>query len=94
MTAQQTAENLVARQVMTSGQKIEVPNSSVFIQCLFKQLNQNQAETWGADKLFSALKDEVIKKSSLVPQFGKLHHTGDEGGDFLLRQKMALSQKN
>jgi Caspase domain/WG containing repeat len=94
MTDQQTSENLVARQVMTSGQKIEVPNSSVFIQYLFEQLTHNQADTWGADKLFGALKDAVIKKSQLVPQFGKLHHTGDDGGDFLLRQKIAVSQKN
>jgi Caspase domain/WG containing repeat len=81
-------EKLKSRHAMSSGQKIEVPNASVFIEHLFKNLLNNPDAVLSADDLFTRLKPLVMRESQLVPQFGKLHYTGDEGGDFLFRKKI------
>jgi hypothetical protein len=85
------SENLKSREVMTSGQAVEVPNASLFIKHLFDALLQNTETLLPADKLFYALKPHVLndfdnQNRKLVPQFGKLHYTGHAGGDFVFRR--------
>jgi Caspase domain/WG containing repeat len=84
-----TAETLVSRQVMTSGQKIPVPNASVFINYLFKNLLENKDNLLRANTLFNRFNEQVSKEENqLVPQFGRLGNSGHDGGDFVFRKKI------
>ena len=78
---------LKSRKAMTSGTLTEVPDKSVFVEYLFKRLKENNSKYISSEQLFSDLRIAVINNSSNVPQFGTIHNTGDEGGDFILIHK-------
>jgi WG containing repeat/Caspase domain len=82
----ETSESLKAREVMSSGQRVEVPNASDFIQTLLEQLRSNKDTKLAARTLFERIKAPVMQKG-LVPQHGVLPNAGSDGGDFIFRKK-------
>lgn len=87
-TEKDPAEQLKSRRVMSSGHRIEVPNTSIFIQYLFENLRNNSLPKLSAGTLFHLLEAPVMEKSQLVPQFGFMPQAGHEGGDFIFRKKI------
>lgn len=75
--------NMISRAAMTSGVKEPVPDRSIFLKYLVKKLVENQQELMLANALFSSLQQAVISNSQTIPQFGAIHNTGHEGGEFL-----------
>ncbi|MEP5612691.1 MAG: caspase family protein, partial [Cyclobacteriaceae bacterium] len=76
---------LPSRKAMTSGTLKTVPDKSVFIEYLIKNLKTNAAPLISADQLFRNFKIAVINNSpnGQVPQYGPITQAGDEGGDFV-----------
>ena len=68
---------------MTSGSLSEVPDQSVFSELLVAELQNNTLHRLTASQLFESFKPEAVSRSSIIPQFGTLKNTGDEGGDFV-----------
>ncbi|MEP1032026.1 caspase family protein [Ekhidna sp.] len=80
---------LPSRKAMTSGTLKTVPDESVFIEYLLKNLVNNQAPLLSADQLFRHFKTAVINNSpnGQVPQYGPITQAGDEGGDFIFLKR-------
>jgi len=78
-----------SRKAMTSGTLNVVPDESVFVRYLIKALRENRAPFLTSRKLFDTIREPVINNSPLsqVPQFGVVHNTGDEGGEFIFVHK-------
>ena len=74
---------LPSRKAMTSGALTEVPDRSAFIQYLIKRLESNTDKYLTSEQLFSSMRMAVINNSDVVPQYGTIQKTGDEGGDFI-----------
>jgi hypothetical protein len=76
--------NLPSRKAMTSGTyQEEVPDESAFIRYMLDRLLNNTDKFLSSEQLFSNFKMAVINNSNIVPQFGVIQDTGDEGGDFI-----------
>ncbi len=80
---------LPSRKAMTSGALKTVPDKSVFIQYLNKNLRNNQHPLLSAEQLFQSFKVAVINNSpnGQVPQYGPIGQAGDEGGDFIFLRR-------
>jgi len=80
---------LPSRKAMTSGTLKTVPDKSVFIEYLIKNLKTNSAPLLSADQLFRTFKIAVINNSpnGQVPQYGPITQAGDEGGDFIFMKR-------
>ncbi|NJN42560.1 MAG: caspase family protein [Flammeovirgaceae bacterium] len=80
---------LPSRKAMTSGALKTVPDKSVFIEYLTKNLIQNQSPLLSAEELFRTFKVAVINNSpnGQVPQYGPIGQVGDEGGDFIFLKR-------
>ncbi|GAB4235155.1 MAG: hypothetical protein Tsb0034_09170 [Ekhidna sp.] len=80
---------LPSRKAMTSGTLKTVPDESVFIEYLLKNLVNNQESLLSADQLFRTFKPAVINNSpnGQVPQYGPITQAGDEGGDFIFLKR-------
>lgn len=74
---------LPSKKAMTSGTLKEVPDESVFLHYLTKNLQENQEKFLPAEKLFFSFKPAVLNNSENIPQFGVIKNAGDEGGDFI-----------
>ena len=72
---------------MTSGTLTEVPDRSVFLEYLVKQLEENTNPFVPADQLFSNFRISVINNSPNTPQYGVIFEAGDEGGEFIFARK-------
>lgn len=83
---------LPSRKAMTSGTLTEVPDESVFLHYLTDRLSKNKGAWISAERLFNAIEEPVINNSPIasMPQYGTIHDTGDEGGDFIFLRKGAL----
>jgi hypothetical protein len=81
--------DLPSRKAMTSGTMKEVPDKSVFVECLVKKLEQNAKAYLFSEQLFTSSKIAVINNSSngQVQQFGEVKEPGDEGGYFIFIRK-------
>jgi hypothetical protein len=75
--------DLKSRKAMTSGTLTEVPDQSAFLKYLIERLKSNNEKYISSEQLFSSFRIAVINNSSVVPQFGVIQDTGDEGGDFI-----------
>ncbi len=77
--------NLTSRKAITSGTLTTVPDESVFIEYLIKQLKQNSSKLLSAEELYRSFRIAVINNSvnGQVPQYGAIGQVGDEGGDFI-----------
>jgi len=79
---------LPSRKAMTSGAlKEEVPDKSVFVKYLIRELKNNQEKYLPSEELFSNFKSAVLNNSPNVPQYGTIQNVGDEGGDFIFIRK-------
>ena len=76
-----------SRKAMTSGTLKEVPDQSVFVRFLMKNLANNKEEFMPSEQLFYTLKPAVLNNSDNIPQFGEVKNAGDEGGDFIFIRK-------
>jgi hypothetical protein len=79
--------NMPSRKVMTSGTLTEVPDESVFMKYLIRQLDDNKDPYLTSEQLFSKIRMAVLNNSQSIPQFGTIQDTGDEGGDFIFIRK-------
>lgn len=81
---------LPSRKAMTSGTLKTVPDKSVFMEYLLKNLIQNDAPLLSAHQLFTEFKTAVINNSpnGQVPQYGPISQAGDEGGDFIFLKRI------
>jgi hypothetical protein len=89
---QQTCAVLEAtpsRFAMTSGAKTVVPDNSVFMTYLLKQLLENRQTCISAEQVYMNIKNPIILNSpnQQIPQFGNIHATGSEGGGFIFKLK-------
>lgn len=77
--------NTKSRVAITSGTLTEVSDNSVFLEYLVRELKKNEAKYLSAEQLFSKFKIAVMNNSitEQIPQYGKVHNAGDEGGDFI-----------
>ena len=80
---------LTSRKAMTSGALKTVPDNSVFITYLIKNLINNSQPLLSAEELFRTFKIAVINNSpnGQVPQYGAIGQVGDEGGDFIFLKR-------
>lgn len=76
-----------SRKAMTSGSLTEVPDESAFLKFLVQRLEDNTLDYLSAEELFSSFKTAVMNSSPVVPQYGDIKGTGDEGGDFIFVKK-------
>jgi hypothetical protein len=72
-----------SRKAMTSGTLNEVPDESMFLKYLVKNLKENQDEYLSSDELFSRFRNAVTNNSPTTPQYGVIQDAGDEGGEFI-----------
>ncbi|RJE73102.1 MULTISPECIES: caspase family protein [Reichenbachiella] len=79
---------LPSRKAMTSGTLTEVPDKSVFMKYLLKNLERNEEKYVASEQLFYQLKPAVLNNSPNTPQFGEIRNTGDEGGDFIFQRRI------
>lgn len=78
---------LPSRKAITSGMLNEVPDKSVFMQYLFKRLEQNEEKYATSLDVFTSFRTAVINNSNNTPQYGTIQNSGDEGGDFIFIKK-------
>lgn len=80
---------LPSRKAMTSGALKTVPDKSVFVAYLIKDLMNNTQPLLSAEDLFRTFKIAVINNSpdGQVPQYGAIGQVGDEGGDFIFLKR-------
>ncbi len=80
---------LPSRKAITSGTLTTVPDNSVFLKYLIKNLENNQAPLLSASELFASFKIAVINNSpsGQIPQFGVISQSGDEGGEFIFLRR-------
>ena len=80
---------LTSRKAMTSGALNTVPDKSVFITYLTKNLLNIEQPLFSAEELFRKFKIAVINNSpnGQVPQYGAIGQAGDEGGDFIFLKR-------
>lgn len=84
--APQSIENLYklrSRKGITSGMLNEVPDHSVFMEYLIKRLKNNDKKYISTLDVFTQFRVAVMNNSDNTPQYGTIHNTGDEGGDFI-----------
>ncbi len=81
---------LPSRKAMTSGTLSTVPDKSVFVHYLIKNLKLNTQPLLSSEDLFRNFKIAVINNSpnGQIPQYGSIGQTGDEGGDFIFIKKI------
>lgn len=76
---------LTSRKAITSGTLTEVPDKSIFLSYLVRQLQANGDSFLTSTELFNRFRIAVLNNSVLdqVPQHGVVQGAGDEGGDFI-----------
>jgi TolB-like protein len=74
---------LKSRKAITSGNLKEVPDNSVFMKFLIKELEMNPNTFLTSDQLFAKIRPNILNNSSTEPLYGVIHNTGDEGGEFV-----------
>ena len=72
---------------MTSGALKEVPDESVFVKYLIRELKENQEKYLPSEILYGNFRTMVLNNSPNVPQYGTIQNVGDEGGDFIFVRK-------
>ncbi len=79
---------LKSRKGITSGMLNEVPDKSVFMEYLTKRLTENDLKYVSTLDIFTQFRVAVMNNSNNTPQYGTIHNTGDEGGDFIFIKKI------
>ena len=76
-----------SKKAMTSGDMTEVPDVSVFVKNFLQLLTDNQDDYLPSEQLFFRIKPTVVDAIDLIPQFGIIKNSGDQGGDFIFFRK-------
>ncbi len=76
-----------SRKALTSGNLTEVPDQSVFLKFLIKELEENQDPFLSASALYTRIYEPILNNTPSTPQFGTIQGAGDEGGDFFFIKK-------
>jgi hypothetical protein len=76
-----------SKKAMTSGDLTEVPDQSIFVKNFLKLLSENTDDYLPSQKLFFMIKPTVVSAVDLIPQFGIIKNSGDQGGDFIFFRK-------
>lgn len=76
-----------SKKAMTSGDLTEVPDESIFVKNFLRMLTENQEDYLPSEKLFFMIKPTVVNAIDLIPQFGIIKNSGDQGGDFIFFRK-------
>lgn len=77
-----------SRKAITSGNLTEVPDQSVFLKFVLKNLDENTEPYISASTLFNKIYEPVMNNASSTPKIGVIQGAGDEGGDFLFIKKI------
>ena len=72
-----------SRKALTSGNLTEVPDKSVFVKYLIKELEENEDLFLSSAKLFTRMYEPIVNNAPTIPQYGVIQGAGDEGGDFI-----------
>lgn len=75
--------DLKSRKAISSGNMKEVPDQSVLMRFLMKQLEINNEQFLSTDQLFASIRPNVLNNSQTEPLYGVIQMTGDEGGEFV-----------
>lgn len=76
-----------SRKALTSGNLTEVPDKSVFVKYLIKELEENEDVFLSSVKLFSRMLEPIMNNTTTAPQYGVIQGAGDEGGEFIFIRK-------
>lgn len=76
-----------SRKAMTSGDLTEVPDESVFVKTFVQKLTDNRESYLTTENLFFSIKPSIVNQADLIPQFGTIKNSGDQGGDFIFFRK-------
>jgi len=76
-----------SRKGLTSGNLTEVPDKSVFVRYLIKELDENEDIFLSSAKLFTRMYEPIVNNTPTIPQYGVIQGAGDEGGDFIFIKK-------
>jgi hypothetical protein len=76
-----------SRKALTSGNLTEVPDKSVFLKFLIKNLDDNNDLFLPSSTLFTRMYEPIMDNTTTTPQFGVIQGAGDEGGDFIFIRK-------
>ena len=76
-----------SRKAMTSGDLTEVPDESIFLKYFVQKLEENSENYISSEELFFEVKPKVESMIDLIPQFGIIKNSGDEGGDYIFFKK-------
>jgi TolB-like protein len=85
---------LKSRKAITSGNLKEVPDESILMKTLLKELEINKKKFLPADQLFSSIRPIILNNSTTEPQYGIIQSTGDEGGEFIFINKLEQNLDN
>lgn len=76
-----------SRKAMTSGDLTEVPDESIFVKTFVQKLTDNRESYLTTENLFFSIKPSIVNQADLIPQFGTIKNSGDQGGDFIFFRK-------
>ena len=81
--------NMPSRRAISSGAMETVPDRSVFLKYLIKNLKRNGSKFLLSEQLFVKMKPGVINNSptNQAPLTGVIQQAGDEGGDFIFLRR-------
>lgn len=89
-----------SRKAMTSGNKDEVPDESMFMYYLLKGLKQNSSKYLPANKLYSIIEEPVARNAigkdglGIRPIYAPMIGVGDENGEFIFTCTDSISQSD
>lgn len=78
------------RKALTSGNLQEVPDKSIFMEYLLKELSENVKPFIAATSLYAKVYGLVENNTRVLPQYGAIQDAGDEGvgGSFIFIRKI------
>jgi len=76
-----------SRKAMTSGLNKSVPDKSIFIKYLIKELNSNKKPYLRAGELYNDIREAVMANTDNNPQFEVIKNAEHEGGEFIFLKR-------
>lgn len=76
-----------SRKAMTSGSLTTVPDKSIFMKYLLKTLEDNHNLYLPSEDLYDEVRKSMKNNSTIKPAYGEIQNTGDEGGNFVFKQR-------
>ena len=72
---------------MTSGLNNTVPDKSVFLKYLIKNLEENKKPYLRAGELYNDIREAVMANTDNNPQYEVIKNSNHEGGEFIFLKK-------